>query len=133
MGRKDAVVRLVLLVDDYDRAIDFYCKQTGLFSIDVNFEFGPKDRNVVLSYNNPRSPLFLVPHLAVTPKMRASIGKQAGDFPFVALPVEDCLRSYDLLQNAGVQFVGELAELPYGCQAILLDPFGNQVCLFQEY
>lgn len=133
MGREDAAVRLVLLVDDYDRAIDFYCKQTGLFSIDVDFELGPKERNVVLGYNNPRSPFYLVPRRAITAKTRASIGQQAGDFPFFVLPVDDCLRSYDLLQNAGVQFADELAELPYGCQATLLDPFGNRVCLFQYY
>lgn len=126
-------VRLSLLVDDYDRAIQFYCEQTGMFSLVANLTLGPDTRNVVLGYTNPVAPFCLVVFRATNPERLALVGQQGGGLPLFVLPVDDCMSTYERLKAVGVPFNGEPVQLPYGCQATMIDPFGNKVCLSESY
>ena len=126
-------VRLSLLVDDYDKAIWFYCEQTKLFSLVANLDLGPDSRNVVLGYNNPKAPFCLVILRANNPDLLTLVGKQAGHLPLLVLPVNSCMDEYMQLHRNGVSFLGEPISLPYGCQATMVDPFGNKVCLSERY
>jgi len=122
----------VLWVDNYEKAIFFYCDQTKLFSLYANTS-GVGLRNVVLSYNLPGAPFYLVLHLAQTPAMTDLVGRQGGDHALFILPVADCQDIYARLKGTSLSFTGEPVSLPYGCQVTLLDPFGNKVCLSERY
>ena len=123
---------LALWVDDYDKAINFYCEQTRLFSLVANTS-GPGMRNVVLGYNRPTTPFQIVVYQAISAELSALVGRQGGDCAMFVLPVDDCLGNYEWLRHAGVTFTGEPVELPYGCQVTLIDPFGNKICLSERY
>jgi predicted enzyme related to lactoylglutathione lyase len=126
-------IRLILLVDDYDAAISFYCHKTGLFTIEVNLTIGPSERNVVLRYFDKCIPFRLVVMKAASSNCASFIGNQSGGLPLLVLPIKDCLGCYERLAAAGILFEGEPIQLPYGCQATLLDPFGNRLCLSEKY
>ena len=126
-------VTLALWVDDYDKAIEFYCEQSQLFSLVANATIDSDNRNVVLGCNNPNAPFRLVVYRATTPAMLSLVGHQGGERALFVLPIDDCMGSYERLRVAGVAFVGEPVQLPYGCQATMIDPFGNKVCLSERY
>lgn len=126
-------VGLSLLVNDYDEAIRFYCERTQLFSLIADTGLGHGDRYVVLGYENPEAAFCLVLFKATTRAMSAIVGRQAADLPLLVLPVDDCLGTYEQLRAAGVAFAGEPFELPYSCQASMIDPFGNVICLAESY
>ncbi|VTR97048.1 VOC family protein [Tuwongella immobilis] len=125
-------VAMTFWVDDYDKAINFYCEKTQLFTLVANTS-GPGLRNVVLEYNRPSAPFELVVHLATNAELSSLVGRQGGDRAIFVLPVDNCLDSYHRLQHSGVTFTGEPIQLPYGCQVTLIDPFGNKVCLSEMY
>jgi hypothetical protein len=125
-------VTLTLWVDDYDKAINFYCEKTQLFTLVANTA-GPGLRNVVLEYKRRTAPFRLVVHLATNAELSSLVGRQGGDRAIFVLPVDNCLDSYHRLLHLGVTFTGEPIQLAYGCQVTLIDPFGNKVCLSEMY
>jgi predicted enzyme related to lactoylglutathione lyase len=127
--RRKHVVSLCLWVDDFDRAIHFYCAQTGLFSIVVNSQ---SIHNVRLVYKSASAPFELNLFLATTPETSALVGRQGGPYPLFVLPVDSCRDTVDRLKQAGVQ-IKSFYELPYGTQATMIDPFGNQICISEMY
>jgi len=127
----ERIVRLSMLVDDYDKAINFYCSQANLFTVVADLALGSGQRNVVLRYLD--LPFCLVLFRALTPETSKLIGHQGGELPLLVLPVTDCLSTHDQLLRNGVAFEGEPLQLPYGCQATMIDPFGNRICLSERY
>ena len=124
---------VALWVDDYDKAIRFYCEQTQMFSLVANATIGPDIRNVVLKFNNLNVPFCIVVYRASTTATSALVGKQGGDYDYLVLPVDDCMSTFERLRGVGVLFSSEPFQLPYGCQATMIDPFGNKVCLSERY
>lgn len=125
-------VTLVLWVNDFDKAVFFYTHQTELFTLDTDVDIGRGMRNA-LAFRCKEAPLRIQLHLATNPAMSALVDRQGGDYALLALPVEDCMRLYEALKRKGVQFTDEPVQLPYGCQATMIDPFGNKICLSQLY
>jgi catechol 2,3-dioxygenase-like lactoylglutathione lyase family enzyme len=125
-------VTLVLWVDDYDKAIDFYCEKTQLFYLVANTT-GSGLRNVVLRYQRPTAPFEFVLYLATNTEQLKLVGRQCGDTTLLILPVENCIEVFNKLNGIGVVFIGEPIELPYGVQASFNDPFGNKICLSEMF
>ena len=120
---------LTVLVKDQDSAIDFYTRKLG-FVVAEDLPFGPKrwvtlrlpdDQSLSITLNLPESEVDL-----------AQVGKQAGSQPLLAIEVDDCLKEYGRMKDAGVKFHGEPQVQPYGTGVTLEDLYGNKIYMNQE-
>lgn len=116
-----------VVVDDYDEAIDFFVGK-------LNFELvedspsttndGRPKRWVVVRPANARTGLLLA--RADGEEQRAVVGRQhAGRVGFF-LRVDDFDAEHSRLASAGVTFVTEPRNEPYGRVAVFLDVAGNR-------
>jgi catechol 2,3-dioxygenase-like lactoylglutathione lyase family enzyme len=120
---------LTVLVRNQDSAIDFYTRKLG-FVVAEDLPFGPK-RWVTLGLPDDQS-LSLTLNLAESEEDRSIVGKQAGSQPIFAIEVDDCLREYRRMKEAGVTFRGEPQVQPYGTGVTLEDLYGNRIYMNQE-
>ena len=127
-----AEVALCLLVNDYDEAIDFYCRKLGLFNVDADNDFGGGQRFVYLTFSDPEFAFAL--HLQRPDDgSTVLIGKQAGKYILTSLPIADADRMLARLNGERIEPEGGIHELPYGRQVILHDHLGNRIALLQRY
>ena len=124
-------ISLTLLVDDYEKAINYYCEVLQLFAVAVNTRLSSQDKYLLLSFKGEINfTLNLI--RANTKEATQFIGKQGGGYPLLVLPVPECKTvALDLLAK-NIE-VGEIEKLPWGNQLIVNDPFGNKICLFETY
>jgi catechol 2,3-dioxygenase-like lactoylglutathione lyase family enzyme len=120
---------LNVLVKDQDAAIEFYTRKLG-FAVVEDLPFGPK-RWVTLRLPDNQG-LSIALNLAESQEDLALVGKQAGSQPLFAIEIDDCLREYRRMKEAGVKFHGEPAVQPYGTGVMLEDLYGNKIYLNQE-
>jgi predicted enzyme related to lactoylglutathione lyase len=123
-------VSATLLVRDYERSLRFYRDLLGLVAT-VNADFGTF-RHIRLQVPGVEQFEVVLAHCQ-SPAQEAVVGLQCGDVPWLCIPVKDCHARCQQLGERGVSFVGEVIDLPYGVQAVCLDPDGNQVALFESY
>lgn len=62
---------------------------------------------------------------ASTPEQEALIGRQGGGRVFLFLNTDDFGRDYHEMVSAGIHFVREPKEEPYGTVAVFEDLYGN--------
>jgi catechol 2,3-dioxygenase-like lactoylglutathione lyase family enzyme len=119
---------LTVLVKNQDAAIEFY-KKLG-FAVAEDLPFGPKrwvtmrlpdDQGVSITFN-----------LAESKEDLTAVGRQAGTQPIFAIEVNDCVREYGRMKEAGVKFHGEPQVQPYGTGVTLEDLYGNKIYMNQE-
>lgn len=127
-----AEVALCLLVNDYDEAIDFYCRRLGLFNVDADNDFGGGQRFVYLTFSDPKF-AFAVHLQRPDDGSLELIGHQAGKYILTSLPIDDADRMLARLKAERIEPDGGIYELPYGRQIILHDHLGNCIALFQRY
>lgn len=113
---------VTLFVRDYDEALHWYVEKLGLVKIEDQ-RFGPTQRWLTVATNveDKTQIVLAVPN----PQLQDSIGKQHN----WVFGVEDCRASRDALTSRGVHFVVEPQNLPWGCQAIIEDLYGNRIVL----
>ena len=126
-----AGVGLILFVDDIGTAIQFYCSSAKLFSVEVDARITPKVRNTRLRHAYTHGSFYLI--LSDAADDRHLVGRQGGNSALLVLPIDDCWETFNRMSAEGVRFVSPPVELPYGVQATFVDPFGNRVCLSQEF
>jgi hypothetical protein len=80
--------------------------------------------------DDPGPPIAL--NLAETEGDLALVGKQAGSQPLFGIGIDDCLREYRRMKDAGVKFHGEPQVQPYGTGVMLEDMYVNKTYLNQE-
>ena len=121
----DAIVSVRYMVDDVERAVDFYTSHLGF---EVNTAFPPAFADVV------RGNLRL---LLSGPKSSAGRAMSDGAVPGpggwnrIHLIVSDLDTEISRLKSEGVPFRNETVSGPGGSQALVVDPSGNVVELFQ--
>ena len=120
---------IALVVDDYDKAIDFYTKKLGFVIMEDN-PMGD-DRWITMTLPGNEGCAVAL-HLARTKEDQALLGKQGGSHPYFAMETDDCLADYKRMKKLGVKFHGEPEVRPYGTGVILEDPYGNKIFLNQE-
>jgi catechol 2,3-dioxygenase-like lactoylglutathione lyase family enzyme len=118
-----------VLVKDQDSAIDFYTRKLG-FVVAEDLPFGP-NRWVTLRLPADQT-LSIALNLAESEVDLAQVGKQAGSQPLLAIEVDDCLKEYGRMKDAGVKFHGEPQVQPYGTGVTLEDLYGNKIYMNQE-
>jgi catechol 2,3-dioxygenase-like lactoylglutathione lyase family enzyme len=127
-----------LWVHDQDEALAWYTEKLGFeLREDVTLpEFGgyrwltvgppgQPDINVIL--NRPGPPLF---DEETTAQLMSLVSK--GAMGGVMLATDDCRATYEELSARGVEFTLPPTEQPYGIDAQLRDPSGNEMRLVQR-
>jgi catechol 2,3-dioxygenase-like lactoylglutathione lyase family enzyme len=117
-----------LIVDDYDEAIRFFVDILGFELIEdspaLTSADGRSKRWVVV--RPPGAPTGLLLARADGDRQKGVVGDQFAGRVGLFLRVDDFDSSYERMRGAGVEFVGEPREEPYGRVAIFLDAAGNR-------
>ena len=115
--------QVAIVVRDYDEAIDFYCSVLGFELVEDTPVSATKRWVVVRPRGGPGADLLLA--RAATPLQSSRIGDQTGGRVFLFLQTDDLPRDYRALRSAGVHFVREPRNEPYGSVAVFQDLYGN--------
>jgi catechol 2,3-dioxygenase-like lactoylglutathione lyase family enzyme len=117
---------VTLVVDDYDRAIEFFVNVLGFDLVEDSpsqSERGLPKRWVVVRPAGARTGIVLA--RADGPKQLAAVGNQAGGRVAFFLQVDDFDEAYERIISAGVRIVREKRPESYGQVAVFLDCMGN--------
>ncbi len=129
-GPQQRLACLALLVDDYDRAIDYYTKVLGFRLLEDTPQGAGKRFVRVAPPGAGGADLLLAK--AVKPEQVARIGDQAGGRVFLFLHTDDFWRDYRAYQARGVDFTEEPREETYGTVIVFRDLYGNKWDLVQH-
>jgi predicted enzyme related to lactoylglutathione lyase len=116
------VTHVTVLVDDQDAALAFYTDTLG-FAVADDEEMEEGGRWVTVAPAEGGTRLALV--AADSAAKRERVGTQAADHVLLVLESDDCRADYERLSDAGVEFHGEVREVPWGVDCVFEDPYGN--------
>ena len=118
---------VTFLVDDYDRAVDWFTRVLGFALVQdepASTDDGRPKRWVVV--RPPTGGVGLLLAVADTPEQRAALGHQAGGRVAFFLRVTDFETRVDSMRAHGVHFEGEPRHEEYGRVVVFSDPYGNR-------
>ena len=121
---KQAIVNVSLLVKDYDEAISFFTEKLRFMLIE-DTAVPEQDKRWVVIAPRGATETRIVLARATTPMQQACIGSQTGGRVFLSLATDDFERDYSDMKTAGIVFVREPKEEPYGNVAVFKDLYGN--------
>ena len=121
---KQSIIHVALVVRDYDEAIDFYCQKLHFTLVEDIYQ-PEQDKRWVLVAPPGSSGVTLLLAQASTPEQEAFIGDQSGGRVFLFLSTDDFWRDYNAMLSAGINFVREPKDEPYGTVAVFEDLYGN--------
>lgn len=119
-------------IDDYDKALTFYIEVMGfLKKRDIPLGEGARWITVV-SPDDPDGVELLLEPNAEYPAMKALKADLVRDgIPFTAFEVSDVQREYERIRALGVEFTMEPTNFGMSTAAILHDPCGNLIQIYQ--
>jgi lactoylglutathione lyase len=109
---------VAIFVSRIDRAVEFYRDTLGLPMVkhgSFGAEFLDGDTHLGI-------------HPAVHPDAKALVGRHTG----ITLFVPDLLHYCGVLHDRGVSFVTEPTQQPWGIMAMVADPDGNMLALWED-
>jgi catechol 2,3-dioxygenase-like lactoylglutathione lyase family enzyme len=115
-----------LVVQDYDEALAFYVGKLGFTLVEDSFVPEQNKRWVVIEPPGAAgrgSKLLLA--RGVGDMQISRIGNQTGGRVFLFLYTDDFWRDFEAYKAAGVEFVREPSEAPYGTVAVFKDLYGT--------
>jgi catechol 2,3-dioxygenase-like lactoylglutathione lyase family enzyme len=122
------IEHFALIVTDYDEAIGFFVDILGFELVEdspaLTSAGGRPKRWVVVRPPGATTGLLLAQ--ADGERQAGAVGEQFAGRVGLFLRVDDFEASYARLREAGVEFVGEPRDEPYGRVAIFLDVAGNR-------
>jgi catechol 2,3-dioxygenase-like lactoylglutathione lyase family enzyme len=127
MNQRLALISLV--IDDYDRAIQYYTNVLGFKLAEDTVLSETKRWVVVRPEGEPGTGLLLAKASGEIQQSR--IGNQTGGRVFLFLHTDDFYRDYNRLKNFGVEFIRGPVSEPYGTVAVFRDLYGNLWDLIQ--
>lgn len=127
---QQAIAHVALVVRDYDEAIAFYVGVLGFELLEDSARPEQNKRWVVVAPAGGTGTSLLLAR-ASTPEQGAFVGNQAGGRVFLFLQTDDFWRDYNRLVAAGVEFIREASDEPYGTVAVFQDLYGNRWDLLQ--
>lgn len=120
---------VAIVVDDYDRAIEYYTEKLGFILVEDIPQ--PGKRWVVVS-PNPESDCNLLLARASNERQEDFIGNQCGGRVFLFLQTDDFWRDYNVMKSKGVEFSEEPRNEVYGTVVVFEDLYGNRWDLYQN-
>lgn len=121
---KQSIAHVALVVRDYDEAIDFYVNKLLFTLIEDTYQPAQDKRWVIVAPPGSTGATLLLAQ-ASKPEQKAFVGDQAGGRVFLFLRTDDFWRDYNRMISAGIQFVREPKDEPYGTVAVFKDLYGN--------
>lgn len=128
---KQTLIHVALLVRDYDEALDFYVGKLKFACVEDTRQPEQDKRWVVVAPPGSSGTALLLAR-ASTPEQRSLVGNQAGGRVFLFLETDDFRRDYRAMRAAGIRFVREPREEPYGTVAVFEDLYGNRWDLIER-
>lgn len=119
--------QIALIITDYDEAIAFFVEKVGFELVEDSPALtndGRSKRWVVVRPAGGQTAILLAK--ADGKQQAAAAGKQFAGRVGLFLRVDDFDASYSRMRRAGVEFVTEPREEPYGRFAVWLDVAGNR-------
>ena len=120
--------KIAIVVDDYDKAIRFFTEALGFELVEdspaLTTQGGRPKRWVVVRPPGTETGILLA--RADGERQAAAIGNQVAGRVGFFLQVEDFDAAYQRMMAAGVEFVAEPRDEPYGRVTIFLDISGNR-------
>ena len=118
---------ITIVVDDYDRAIEFFTEALGFELVEdspaLTTDGRPKRWVVV---RPPRAQTGILLARADGRRQTAVIGDQVAGRVGFFLQVDDFDAAHERMRAAGVEFAGSPRTEPYGRVAVFLDIAGNR-------
>ena len=127
---KQSIIHIALVVRDYDEAIEFFCGKLHFELIEDTYQ-PEQDKRWVLVAPPGSTGTQLLLASASTPEQETCIGNQTGGRVFLFLSTDDFWRDYEDMLAAGIEFVREPKDEPYGTVAVFEDLYGNRWDLIQ--
>ncbi len=121
---KQSIAHIALIVEDYDKAIDFYTNKLHFTLIEDTYQPEQDKRWVVVAPPNSNGTTLLLAR-ASKPEQEAFIGNQSGGRVFLFLSTDDFRRDYNDMVERGINFVREPKKADYGTVAVFEDLYGN--------
>jgi catechol 2,3-dioxygenase-like lactoylglutathione lyase family enzyme len=121
------IERVALIVEDYDEAIRFFVDIIGFELVEdapSQTNDGRPKRWVVVRPPGAQTTLLLAQ--ADGERQSGMVGTQFGGRVGLFLRVDDFKASYERMREAGVEFVTEPRQEPYGWVAVFVDVAGNR-------
>jgi catechol 2,3-dioxygenase-like lactoylglutathione lyase family enzyme len=114
-----------IVVDEYDRAIEYYTSVLGFRLVEDTCISEQNKRWVVVTPPGATGTGLLLAK-AVGSRQCSRIGDQTGGRVFLFLYTDDFQRDYRIYRERGVVFVREPKTEAYGTVAVFEDLYGNQ-------
>lgn len=123
------IAHIAIVVDDYDRAIDYYTNVLGFELI----EDSPREsgKRWVLVAPAGRGGANLLLARAANPEQQSRIGNQTGGRVFLFLHTDDFARDYAAYSERGVDFTESARDEAYATVIVFRDLYGNLWDLIQ--
>lgn len=125
------LAQIAVVVDDYDRAIDFYTEKLG-FTLVEDTRISETKRWVVVAPGGDKQNCCLVLARAANAAQESRIGNQTGGRVFLFLKTDDFWLDYKKYSDNGVEFIEEPRTENYGTVCVFKDLYGNLWDLIQE-
>ena len=119
-----SLAHVALVVRDYDEAIAWFTTKLGFTLVADDYQPEQDKRWVLVAPPGSRGASLLLAR-ASTPGQAEYIGNQAGGRVFLFLATDDFRRDHAAMIAAGIRFVREPKQAPYGTVAVFEDLYGN--------
>ena len=120
---KQSIGHVALVVDDYDKAIEFYTRQLH-FTLVEDTVLSDTKRWVLLAPKGSRECCLLLAK-AANEEQRSRVGDQTGGRVFLFLYTDNFQRDYENLIDKKIKIVREPVVESYGKVAVFADLYGN--------
>lgn len=120
---KQKIAHIALVVDDYDRAIEFYTRKLNFDLIEDTVLSDEKRWVLVAPKGSTECCLLLVK--ATNDIQKSRVGNQTGGWVFLFLYTDNFQRGYQNLIDMGISIVRTPVQETYGTVAVFEDLYGN--------
>lgn len=123
------LAHIAIVVDEYDRAIDYYTNTLGFELIEDSPRENGKRWVLVAPVGRAGANLLLA--RAANPEQSSRIGNQTGGRVFLFLHTDDFVRDYANYVERGVEFTESPRDEAYAIVVVFRDIYGNLWDLIQ--
>jgi catechol 2,3-dioxygenase-like lactoylglutathione lyase family enzyme len=128
---KQRLAHIAILVDDYDKAIDYYTHKLHFKLIEDTRLSDTKRWVIIAPVGDNGSSLLLAK--AANEEQESRIGNQTGGRVFLFLYTDDIKRDYENLVNNNIKIVREPTTENWGTVLVFADIYGNLWDLIESF